>query len=71
MIKTHCSSDTEKIRQHRVVNRILELKGYGKESVKKMKKYFNKPKSDVQEERGKYIGKVEYCELTKTHREYI
>lgn len=67
MIKTHCSSDTEKIRQHRVVNRILELKGYGKEKVKKMKKYFNSPKSDVEEERGKYIGKVEYCELTKTH----
>ena len=31
------------------------------------KKHFNKPKSDMQEERGKYIGIVEYCVLTRTN----
>ena len=32
-----------------------------------MKRHFNKRKTDLVKERGKYIGKVEYCELSKTH----
>ena len=67
MIDTHCSNEIEKHRQHRIVHKILELKGYSKGVIKNMKKHFNKPKTDIVKERGKYIGKVEYCELSKTH----
>ena len=67
MIDTHCSNETEKVRQHTVVNKILELKGYNSKVIKNMKKDFNKPKSETKQEMGKYIGKVEYCDLTKTH----
>lgn len=67
MIETHCSSDIEKMRQHKIVNKILELKGYNSNVIKNMKKEFKKPRKDEEKERGKYIGKVEYCELAKTH----
>ena len=32
-----------------------------------MKKEFNKPKSETKQESEKYIGKVEYCNITKTN----
>ena len=62
MVKTHYSNTSEKHRQSSVMHRILNLKGYLKKQINRMKNANGK-----QKDRGIHTGTVEYNKLSKTH----